>query len=125
MNIKYIILGLFSLFLLSSCQTNRIKLLYNDYQIINYSDNKSDEKSLRKILKIKVINPEKITQISNATHPIIYIDYNNKTYFAVGNYYYKSAPPIFCDYFFYKDENGKICDFQNNSIKLMGSDKLK
>jgi len=111
-----IILIIFSLFLLSFCQTNRIKLLNNDYQVINYSEN---------ILEIKVINSEKITQINNATYPYIYIEFNKKTYFAKGNVYYRALPSYFCDYFFPIDGNGKIHDFQNNSIKFIETEKIK
>jgi len=125
MNIKYIIFGIFSLSLLFSCRTNRIKLLNNDYQIINYSENILDGKESQKILEIKIINSEKITQINNATNPKIYIEYNNKTYFAIGNFYYRSTPPIYCDYFFPMDENYKIYDFQDNSIKFIGFEKIK
>jgi len=121
MNIKFIVFGTILLFLLYSCQSNRvINLSNNDYRIINYSYNKINENMSQKILEIEITNSGKITQINNVINPIIYIEINNKRYLAKGNYIYRSTPPINCDYFFPIDENNKIYNFQNNTIEFIG-----
>jgi hypothetical protein len=120
-NIRYIIFIIISCLFVYSCQTNKIiKLLYNDYKIINYSEEIYNN-TLRKKLEVEIINSKKIIQLKNSNNPIIYIEYNNKINIAKGSLIYRSTPPFNFDYFFLdiRLENLKNFDKAFNLIKTL------
>jgi len=110
-----------------------IELLKNDYQIIEYSETigtayNNKEKiiiytttKIIKILKIEIINKEKIILLKNVIYPIIRIELNNKTYYAKGHYGALSSVP-WNTYFFIIDGDGKIMNFENNIITFVEYD---
>jgi len=127
-NYKYLFIIIFSFFLFYSCQTNKNIILYeNDYKIINFSETIYNDKEIRKILEIEIINIQKIDLLNEIIDPNILLHFNKKKYNIRGQLFYQSHKPINLSrdyYWFFIDDNKKIYDFQNNIIKFIGFESL-
>ena len=136
-NVKSIII-IFFVIILYSCVSNKtnenvifkinnfetennseIILFNNDYNIIDYIENK--------IINIEIINLEKREQLINQINPnnitnlvfynpIINIKIFGKEYLAKGMWILSSVIPEDCDFIFDLDANGKIWILENNNI---------
>ena len=124
---KYLFIIIF-FFLFYSCQMNKNIILYeNDYRIINYSETIYNNKEIRKILEIEIINIQKIDLLNDILDPSILLHFNKKEYNIRGQLYYQSHRPINLSrdyYWFFIDNDKKIYDFQNNIIKFIGFEIL-
>ncbi|MCL2802233.1 MAG: hypothetical protein FWD28_10795 [Treponema sp.] len=107
---------------------NKNIILYeNDYRIINYSETIYNNKEIRKILEIEIINIQKIDLLNDILDPSILLHFNKKEYNIRGQLYYQSHRPINLSrdyYWFFIDNDKKIYDFQNNIIKFIGFEIL-
>jgi len=99
---------------------NGMDLFYNDYVIIKYDEHKTYKNVVQMNFNLKIINSEKLNILENDVIPIMYVNINNKRYYAKGQLSVLPTFPEGCDCMFPINNDGKIEFFENQIIYFLG-----
>ena len=99
---------------------NNIELFYEDYEVVEPYEVKMMQAGSGVVLKLKIINLEKLDTLKNCTNPIIFINYNNHKYVAKGLSVRSSVWSVEDFSFPIDDREGKIVFFKDGIIDFRG-----